>query len=555
MTKYERYINNIQSKKVNHGKWISQLVAWHLNQVKNGGKFEFKPEIADKYIAFIECLEFTQGKWAGRPFLLEDWQAFFIAMMFGWVNRESGLRRFKQVTLNVPKKNGKTELGAAIALACSYLDKDERGQIFMAATTQDQAAICFEAAKSIVKRIPGLAARYTQRQHRLIVKKNETYIRYISSEADATEGKGASVVIFDEEHLQVTNELRDNLKSGMGAREQPLFISISTAGTDKNGVYHQHLKTCKKILDGLIEDDSHLILIYAAPEKKGKVDWRNPEVWKIANPNWGVSVLEENFIVDFTEAVNEPHKQPNFITKKLNIWADSSATWIDSKKWEALGKDLKLSDYYGQECFIGIDGAVNGDFSALCIAVPDENREKVRLFFKYYIPEEMADKRSRADSLNFKQWEREGLIKLTEGDATDLNVIIRDLVDICGNFNYKPIAYDSAYLTFFATTAYNDYSLSLEAFSQSVFKQTIPTNQFYEWVMKGQIEHDNNPITAWMLSNVEMRKPDDNGNTKISKGKSKNKIDGIAAAINAIGRMLQYWEENPVVKSYAFHVE
>jgi phage terminase large subunit-like protein len=174
----------------------------------------------------------------------------------------------------------------------------------MAATTQDQAAICFNAAKAILTRVNGLGLRYTIREHRLIVKKNQTYIRYISSEAGATEGKGASVVIFDEEHLQVTNELRDNLKSGMGAREQPLFISISTAGTDKNSPYYQHIKTCKKILDGLIQDDSHLVLIYEAPEINGKVDWENPEVWKIANPNWGVSVLEDNFIVDYTEAKN-----------------------------------------------------------------------------------------------------------------------------------------------------------------------------------------------------------------------------------------------------------
>ena len=555
MTKHEKYIQAIKSGSLNHGKWIKQLVAWHLKELKTSDKYVYNPQIAEKYVKFIENLEFTQGKWAGKPFLLEDWQAFFVSMMFGWVNKTTGLRRFKQVTLNVPKKNGKTELGAAIALACSYLDRDERGQIFMAATTQDQAAICFEAAKSIVKRIPQLASRYTIREHRLIVKKNQTYIRYISSEADATEGKGASVVVYDEEHLQVSNELRDNLKSGMGAREQPLFISISTAGTDKSGVYFQHLKTCKKILDGLIEDDSHLILIYAAPEKNGKVDWRNPDVWKIANPNWGVSVLEDNFLVDFTEAVNEPHKQPNFITKKLNIWADSSKTWIDSKKWEALARPLNLSDYYGQEAFIGIDGAVSGDFSAVCIAIPDSKRENVKLFFKYYIPEEMAEKRSRADGLKFKQWEQEGLITLTEGDATDLNVIIRDIVSICGNLDYKPIAYDTAWLTLFATTLYNDYNIEMKPFSQSVFKQVIPTNQFYEWVMKGNIEHDGNPITAWMLSNVEMRKPDDNGNTKISKGKSKNKIDGIAAAINAIGRMLEYWEENPEVKSYAFNLE
>ena len=551
MTKAEQYIKGIKLGKVNHGKWLKLLIDWHLRELKTSELYEYREDISLKYVNFIEKLEFTQGKWAGQPFYLQDWQAFFISLMFGWVRKDNGLRRFKQVTLNVPKKNGKTELGAAIALACSFLDKDQRGQIFMAATTQDQAAICFEAGKSIVKRIPNLASRFTIRQHRLICKKNETYIRYISSEADATEGKGASVVIFDEEHLQVTNELRDNLKSGMGAREQPLFISISTAGTDKNGPYFQHLKTCKKILDGILQDDSHLILIYSAPEKK-KLDWENPEVWKIANPNWGVSVLEDNFIVDFTEAKNEPSKQPNFITKKLNIWADSAKTWIDAKKWDNLGSEKRIEDYYGKEAYIGLDLGSTGDFSAMAIMIPNEDRTKMTLFMKFYIPSDMAEKRTRADQINFMQWAREGWIILTEGDATDYNVIKEDLVKYCSLFQYKPIAYDKALASMFMVQLMNDYQIQVEAYSQSVGSVTGPTKQFYEWIMNGTIQHDNNPVMAWMISNVEVYQDDANGNYKIHKGKSKNKVDGPCAVVNSIGRMLEEWKDNPNIYNYVF---
>ena len=551
MTKAEQYIQAIKSGKVNHGKWLKLLIDWHLRELKTSELYEYREDISLKYVNFIEKLEFTQGKWAGQPFYLQDWQAFFISLMFGWVRKDNGLRRFKQVTLNVPKKNGKTELGAAIALACSFLDKDQRGQIFMAATTQDQAAICFEAGKSIVKRIPNLACRFTIRQHRLICKKNETYIRYISSEADATEGKGASVVIFDEEHLQVTNELRDNLKSGMGAREQPLFISISTAGTDKNGPYFQHLKTCKKILDGILQDDSHLILIYSAPEKK-KLDWENPEVWKIANPNWGVSVLEDNFIVDFTEAKNEPNKQPNFITKKLNIWADSAKTWIDAKRWDNLGSDVKIEEYYGKEAYIGLDLGATGDFSAMAIMIPNDDRTKMTLFMKFYIPSDMAEKRTRADQINFIQWAREGWITLTDGDATDYNVIKEDMVKYCSKFQYKPIAYDKALASMFMVQLMNDYQIQVEAYSQSVGSVTGPTKQFYEWIMNGTIQHDNNPVMAWMVSNVEVYQDDANGNYKIHKGKSKNKVDGPCAVVNSIGRMLEEWKDNPNIYNYVF---
>jgi phage terminase large subunit-like protein len=542
MNKAQQYINNILSDKVNHGKWIKRLCEWHQRELTESKRYTYDQAQADKYVKFIELLEFTQGKWAGNKFLLEDWQAFFISMMFGWVDKQTGLRRFKQVTLNVPKKNGKTELGAAIALACSYLDKDERGQIFMAATTQDQAAVCFNAAKAILTRVNGLGLRYTIREHRLIVKKNQTYIRYISSQAGPTEGKGASVVIFDEEHLQVTNELRDNLKSGMGAREQPLFISISTAGTDKTGPYYQHIKTCKRILDGVIEDDSHLVLIYEAPEINGKIDWENPEVWKIANPNWAISVLEDNFWADYIEAKNEPAKQPNFITKKLNIWADSASTWIDSKVWSALGHNLLLEDFEGEDCYLGLDLGETGDFSALAIVF---NRDgKFYVFMRFWIPEIMAGKRTKADSLKFNEWARMGFIRLTDGNSTDFTMIEEDIARLSSRFNIVSLAYDAAYASMLVTRLINEWGVNCRPFKQGITSVAGPTKQMHEMILKSELLHDNNPVMNWMIANVMVWTDDANGNYKIHKGKSKNKVDGPTALVNAIGDYMIDYSNN-----------
>lgn len=552
-SKYKSYLENILTNKVNHGKHIKMLCEQIKSELDNeDSPYYFDYAVADRYLKFIENLSLTESEWAGKPFILENWQAFAVANIFGWKRKENGLRRFDEVTIHIPKKNGKTALAAVIAIAYAFLEKEDyAGQIYMAATNREQANICFRAVKRTIDLTKGLGNYFKVMQYAVINKSNQTNIKALSGDAPSVEGFGSSLVIFDEYHLQRDDELKENLITGQAARKGGLFISISTAGTDKTSPYFRHIKACKNILNGFSDVQSHLVILYEADSK----DWRKESTWKQANPNYGVSVLPDKMHKEFKEAVEQSHKQPSFITKHLNIWADSSKTWIDSKKWEALAKPLILSDYYGKEAFIGIDGAVSGDFSAVCIAIPDENRANVKLFFKYYIPEEMAEKRSRADGLKFKQWEREGFITLTEGDATDLNVIIRDIVSICGNLDYKPIAYDTAWLTLFATTLYNDYNIEMKPFSQSVFKQVVPTNQFYEWVMKGNIEHDGNPITAWMLSNVEMRKPDDNGNTKVSKGKSKNKIDGIAAAINAIGRMLEYWEENPEFTNYAFNLE
>jgi len=543
MTKSERYIQNILTSKVNHGKYIKFLCEQHENDLVKSKLYYFDADEANKYIRFIESLVFTQGKWAGKPFLLEDWQAFFISMMFGWKAKSTDLRRYKQVTLNVPKKNGKTELGAAIAVACAYLDKEERGQIFMSATSQDQAKICFDAAKAIVEKSKGLSSRFQILQHRLIVQKNQTYIRYISSELGQSEGKGASIVIFDEEHLQTDDELRDSLKSGMAAREQPLFISISTAGTNKNVPYYNHLKTCKKIVEGVLKNDSHLILIYGAPEgKKKAVDWEDPEVWKIANPNWGVSIIPENFIEEFLEAKNQPSKQPNFITKKLNIWADSSSTWIDSKKWEGLKSELKFEDFIGCDAYLGLDLGVTGDFSALSILIPKDG--KMYLFMRFWIPEDMAEKRTKSDGLQFRQWAREGFISLTEGNATDYNVIENDIVRLSEEINIVSLSYDKAFASMLTTRLINDWAISCRPFGQNVGNVTGPTKQFYEWIMNETIQHDGNPVMAWMISNVEVYQDDANANYKIHKGRSKNKVDGPTATVNAIGDYMFDYQEN-----------
>lgn len=532
MNKSEIYIKSILSGEVDHGKYILKLCEWHEKELSNQTKYFFDSGEAQKYVRFIEKLKFVEGKWAGRSFILENWQAFFISMIFGWKVSATGLRRFKQVTLNVPKKNGKTALAAVISIASSFLDKEVRGQIFMAATAQDQAAICFDAAKATVRSDSELMQLFEVREHRLICKKTQTYIRYISSEAGPQEGKGASMVIFDEEHLQGTDELRDNLKSGMAAREQPLFISISTAGTNKQSPYFNHLKTCKKIIEGIIENDSHLVLIYGAPEgKKGKVDWEDPEVWKISNPNWGVSIIEENFYEEYLEAKHDPSKQPNFITKKLNIWADSAKTWIDSKVWNLLKTDKKIEDFDMCDAYLGLDLGVTGDFCALSIIVPDS--DYFYLFMRFWIPEDMAEKRTKADQINFKQWSRDGFIKLTEGNATDYNVIEKDIIKLSEQLNIIDLSYDRAHAAML-TARLIDSGVRCTPFSQGPLSIIGPTKQMADWIAQGKLQHDGSPVMAWMMSNVE-GKLDENGNFMIKKGMSKNKVDGPASCVNAIG--------------------
>jgi phage terminase large subunit-like protein len=497
-------------------------------------EYYFDHKEADKYINFIEKLSLTESKWAGKPFILELWQAFIIANIFGWKKKGSNLRRYDEVTIHVPKKNGKTALAAAIAIAYAFLEKnDYAGQIYMAATNREQANICFKAVKRTIQLTEGLEDYFRVMQYAVISKRNDTNIKALSGDAPSVEGFGSSLVIFDEYHLQKTDELKENLITGQAARDGALFISISTAGTDKNAPYFRHIQACKNVLNGISKIDSHLTVIYEADSK----DWRDNEVWQQANPNYGVSVNADKLEKEFLEADEHASKQPSFITKHLNIWADSSSTWIDSDKWKSCGQNLTLSDYYGREAYIGIDLGSTGDFSALVIFIPDA--DKYLMFSKFWIPKEMAKKRTKADQINFTEWARQGHIQLTEGDATDYNEISNYIINLCSNFKYKPIAYDKHMASMMMIKLHNENSIQVESYSQAITSVSSPTKQLYEWITTNNLIQDNNPVMAWMISNIEVYNDDANGNYKIHKGKSKNKVDGPCAAVNAIGRYLE----------------
>lgn len=536
--KHHRYISNIISGKVNHGKHI-RLLCEKLSKeiIDDDCQFYFDENEANRYIKFVESLVLTEGKWANKPFSLEDWQAFIVSTIFGWKSKETGLRRFDEVTIHIPKKNGKTFLGAALAVAYAKLEKnDYAGQIYMAATVREQANICFKAVKRFITMTPHLNKYFRVMQYAVISNDTQTNIKALPGDAASVEGFGSSLVIFDEYHLQKDDELKNNLITGQAARENSLFVSISTSGTDKNGPYYKHINNCKNILNGISESESHLCVLYEADTE----NWEDPNIWKQANPNYGISVLEEKLAKEFNDAKNDPSKIPPFITKHLNIWADSDKTWIEYSAWKKLGAKLDLDDFEDCDAWLGLDLAITGDFSALCVLVNKDG--KYYLFYKYWIPDVHATRRSKADRLNFTQWQRDGYITITDGNVTDMNVIKFDIVNICNKLNVVSLAYDEAYAESLMTDLREDHGVNAEPFSQGIRMTSPPAMLFQRLVLGEEIVHDNNPVTAWMLGNVSLYY-DINGNFKLSKTKSKNKIDGISATVNALGSYQIYYSK------------
>lgn len=522
-------------------KWVKKAIDRYYKDLKDADKngYYFDAESAQAYIDFIELMPLTKGKHAGELLKLEKWQQFIIWNIYGWKKQRNGYRRFDKATICVPKKNGKTELIAAIANAHLVLDNEFGAEIYMAATARDQAKICFKSAKTMVDLCPPLRELLQPLKTGIFYQQNNSSIKPISSEAGAIEGGGASLVIYDEEHEQKDTILKDNLMTGQASKPEGLFVSISTAGLDKNRPYYTHIKDCYKVLDGVISEDNHFILIYGVDEED---DWRSPDSLRKANPNWGVSVEIDKVISEQLDAINKPQKQASFKTKHLNIWTDAEKIWIPSEVWNKNAAKLHfqnsylIEDFAKYPCYAGIDLSSSLDFTALSLLF-DLKDGRYMNFWRYYIPEDSQEKRAVKDNLNFRLWADQGFINITEGNVVDYSFMRKDIANLAEQVKFEQISYDPYNSSQLVIDLLSD-GHNLNKFPQGINYMSDPTKLFEKLVYQGVLLHEDNPVSNWMLSNVHIF-TDANNNIKPHKGKSANKIDGIIATINALGGMLQ----------------
>jgi len=529
----EKYAYDVVAGKIPVCKEIIQTCKRYIHDRENSKDYYIDEEIAQAYIDFIQQMPLTKGRLAGVPLKLEPWQLFIIWNIYGWHKKKDGYRRFNKVTISVPKKNGKTELIAAIALAHTILDDEFGAEIYIAATSRNQAGICFKAAKTMVRLCKPLQEIIEPLQSGLFYEARNSSIKAISSEAGGIEGGGTSLAVYDEEHEQKDTELKDNLITGQAGKDQPLFISISTAGLDKNRPYYDHIKDCKKILDGILTEENHFIMIYGLDEGD---DWRDPKSLIKANPNYGVSVIPDNVLEKQLEAIQKPSFQASFKTKHLNIWTDADKTWIPYEVWQKNSREIKIQEYYGKPCYVGIDLASSRDFTA--VAFMFENGDgSFTNFWKYYIPEESMEERSKKDNLKFRLWEELGYIQITPGNVVDYKYIENDILELSKNVTMTAVSYDPHNSSEIVTN-FIGAGLPMNKFPQGINYMSQPTKEMEKLIMSGKFLHDGNLVTSWMLSNVVIY-VDANENIKPHRGKSANKIDGIIATINAMGGYLQ----------------
>lgn len=485
-------------------------------------------KLADKAVNFIQSLKQHQGKWAGQPLKLMGWQEKIIRDIFGTVN-EDGKRQYRTVYIEIPRKNGKTELGAAIALYLLFADEEPGAEIYSAAGDHEQAANVYKAATPMVRQSPALSrrAKIVDSQKRIVVHETDSFYRVISAESKTKHGFNASGVIFDELHVQPNRDLWDVLSTSGGTREQPLIVAITTAGYDRNSICWEQHDYAEKVLSGVIKDPTFYGVIYGASKDD---DWTDEKVWYKANPALGEFRSIDELKTLFNKAKQVIAQQNAFKNLYLDIWTSQETRWMEIEKWDESDGSVELEELKGKVCYAGLDLSSTTDLAAFLLLFPVDGFFKVLPVF--FMPSDNMEKRIKKDRVPYDVWASQGFIKVTPGNVIDYKFIEDTIDNYAREYEIAEIAVDPWNATML-TQRLTDKGMTIVDVHQGVASMSAPTKQLETLILQKKIHHGGNPVLRWMFDNV-MIKQDAQGNLKPDKEKSIEKIDGIVALIMAI---------------------
>lgn len=492
---------------------------------------------ADRAVTFIENLCHTKGKWAGTPFWLLPWQEQLIRDIFGIV-KPDGNRQFRTAFVEICKKVGKSELAAAVALYLLYADNEPSAEVYGAAADRQQASIVFDVAKQMVEMAPALMKRskLMGATKRIVNYSNAGYYQVLSAEVGGKHGFSVSGLVFDEIHTQPNRQLYDVLTKGSSdARQNPLHFIITTAGNDRHSIaYELHTKAVD-ILEGRRVDPTFYPVVYGLKDDE---DWEDEANWYKVNPSLGYTVDIERLRDAYREAKQNPADEITFKWLRCNMWVSSTVAWIPDAIYMRGNEPIDMDALAGRDCYAGLDLSSTGDITALVLIFPPRDEEEKYVLLPYFwIPEETIPRRVKANSVPYDIWEKQGYIMSTEGNVIHYDFIEKFIMDLSEKYHILEIAVDRWNATQMLQNLEGE-GFTIVPFGQGFSSMSAPTKEFYRLLMEGRIIHGGNPVLRWMAGNVVID-TDPAGNIKVTKAKSKEKIDGIVAAIMALDRCIR----------------
>lgn len=527
--------------RIKEEKWgdLLQLIPgydpWHDAEDSTFDKHE-----ANRAVFFIENFcRHSKGEKANDLLILEPWQKGIVGCITGF-KKPDGTRRYREVFIFLPRKNGKSTLIAALALYFLFVDDEEGAEIYAAAADREQASLLFNMSKAMVEKEPMLADRCSTYLRSISLPGKNSVYKVISSDASTKHGGNSHVNIIDELHAQKTPELVDVLKSSQGARRQPITIHVTTAGYNKQSICYETYEYACKLRDKIISDSSFLPVIY---EKGEDDDWQDEKTWEKANPNLGISISLDFLHKEAKKALETPRYENTFRNLYLNQWVEQAVRWLPVHLWEACENKIDPAELKGKPCYMGIDLSNTSDITAVVLWFPEQ---KYCLPY-FWLPGETAILREKKDRVPYPAWIKKGFIEKTEGNVVDYDIVRKRINEINKEYKVIDVAIDRWNSTQMQNQLDGD-GFNVIQYGQGFASMTAPSKELERLLTAKEMRHDGNEVMKWMISNVSA-KMDAAGNIKPDKSTSSEKIDGVVALIMAIGQALNNNEKESVYNS------
>jgi phage terminase large subunit-like protein len=512
----------IEMKRDRRGGWNARSTLRHDGPIAPAAP-------AQEPIGFINKLTHTKGAFAGQPFNLRPWQLRIVKRIFK--KRPDGLRQYRTCLLMLPRKNGKTELAAAIALYMLLADGETGAEVYGAAADRDQAGLVFGVAAQMVRNDPVLdAACYiVESQKRIVHRATGSFYRAISAEAYSKHGFNCSACVYDELHAVGTDRrMYDVLSTSMGARKQPLFLVISTAGYDRHSILWELYAHAKKVAESPAIDPTFLPILYEAP---GDADWTKKRVWRKANPALGDFRSLEEMEILAARAKEIPAQENTFRRLYLNQWTEQASRWLSLRAWDECKVDVPRGTLAGRRCYVGMDLSTTTDLTALVAVFPDETGFDV--LAEFFVPADRIRERSRRDHVPYDEWAKQGVLHATEGAVVDYDAIRVVLQGWAKEFSLQMLSFDPWNATDLVRRLMQEDGLPCVQMRQGFASLSAPTKSLEQAILGHRLRHSGQPVLRWNVSNVAVES-DPAGNLKPSKTKSTERIDGVVALIMAV---------------------
>ena len=541
MNYIREYYNKILSGEVVVSEKVSKVYKKLLHEIEHPGKHIFDEKKAERPIEFIERFcKHSKGEWAGHAIKLELFQKAYISALFGFIDKDTGLRRFRETLFMVGRKNGKSTLLAGIALYMLIGDHEPGAEIYSVATKKDQARIIFDETRNMVSQSPQLRSLIRKRKTDLYCDSVMGKMQALGKNSDTLDGLNSNCVIMDELHGVRDRNLYEVLKQSQSARRQPLMIMITTAGTIRECIFDDMYTYAKNIIDGTVKDDTFLPVIYELDKRE---EWKNPKAWQKANPGLGSIKKVEDLEVKVNRAKNSPNDLKGILVKDFNIRETSASVWLSFDEINN-ERDYQIERFYNSYAIGGADLSITTDLTCATLLMMDKETEERFVSQMYWIPEDLLETRVKEDKIPYDIWEKKGLLRLCSGNCINYSDVTAWFLEMVNEKGITPawIYYDS-YSAKYWVEEMEQYGFNMIRCIQGAKTLSLPMQQLGADLRAKKINYNNNPILKWCLTNTGIQ-TDRNGNIVPVKAQSpKRRIDGTASLLDAYVGLVDHYNE------------